>query len=153
MDSNANVNISIAAAITAYARIQMSEFLGNPNLIILYTDTDSIYIEGDLDPKYIGKGLGKMKLEYKFKECVFLAPKVYGGILDDVTELVKVKGLKNAVDYQELKSLLIKDNKLELHQDNWFKSITKGNIIIKNDLYTLIATENKRSLIYEINKI
>jgi DNA polymerase family B len=143
LESNANVSISIAAAITSYARIHMSQFLGDPSLQILYTDTDSAYIKGKLDPKYIGTGLGQMKLEYTFKEAVFLAPKVYGGILTNGQELTKVKGFKNVLPYSELKTLLTKNNKLELNQDKWYRSISDGSILIKNSLYTLIATENR----------
>ena len=44
-----NVNISIAAAVTAYARIFMSNFKKNKNLPSLYyTDTDSAYFDGPL---------------------------------------------------------------------------------------------------------
>ena len=118
MQSSPNVSISIAAAITAQARIHMSKFLGNLDLKIYYTDTDSIDIAQELNSKYIGKGLGKMKLEYIFDEATFLAPKVYGGITE-TGELTKVKGFKNEVSYSDLKSLLIKDSKLELNQDKW----------------------------------
>ena len=38
-----NINIAIASAVTAYARIHMSQFKNNPNLPNLYyTDTDSV---------------------------------------------------------------------------------------------------------------
>lgn len=152
-ESDANVNISIAASITAYARIQMSPILADPKLKLLYTDTDSGYIEGELDPSLVGKELGKFKLEYRFKECVFLAPKVYGGILENGKELTKVKGFKNTVSYPELKSLLDQNSKLELNQNKWFKSISEGSITVRNSLYTLVATENKRRLVYKNNKI
>jgi|ERR1700688_233747 len=50
MDGNKeihNVNISIAAAVTAYARIHMSQFKNNPSLPNLYySDTDSLYFDG-----------------------------------------------------------------------------------------------------------
>ena len=152
-ESMPNVSIPIAAALTAYARIQMSGILADPSINVLYTDTDSAYIQGELDPKLIGKGLGQFKLEYTFKEAVFLAPKVYGGILLDGKELTKVKGFKNNLIYPDLLSLLDKNSKLELNQDKWFKSISEGNISIKNSLYTLIVTENKRQLIYDNNKL
>jgi len=44
-----NVNIAIASAVTAYARIHMSQFKNNPLLPNLYyTDTDSLYFDGPL---------------------------------------------------------------------------------------------------------
>jgi hypothetical protein len=152
LETNANVNISIAAAITAYARIHMSQFLGNPLLNVLYTDTDSIDIDQPLDPKFIGKDLGKMKLEYVFNKAIFLAPKVYGGILEDGTELTKVKGFKNSVPYSDLKTLLTKGSELELNQEKWFRSIEDGNITILEQLYKLVPTENKRQIIYSNNR-
>lgn len=147
-----NISIGIAAAVTACARIHMSQFLGDKNLNVLYTDTDSIDIDKPLDSKLIGPELGLMKLECIFEEAIFIAPKVYGGILEDGSEIVKVKGFKNPLPFSELSKLLIKDNNLELKQDKWFSSIREGNITIKEQLYTLIPTENKRTLIYSNNK-
>lgn len=116
-NSNYNISISIASAITADARIHMSQF---KHLDLLYSDTDSIYIKGKLDNKYIGTELGKMKLEYILFEAIFLGPTVYGGIINNKTqhiEIIKIKGFKYNVSFDLLKSLLIKDNKLELKQD------------------------------------
>jgi hypothetical protein len=47
-----------------------------------------------LDYSFLGNKLGQFKLEYKIKEAVFLAPKVYALRLDDGTEIVKNKGYK-----------------------------------------------------------
>lgn len=63
-ESSPNVNISIAAAITAQARIHMSQFLADPKLNIFYMDTDSLDVDQPLDPKFIGPELGKLKLEH-----------------------------------------------------------------------------------------
>ncbi len=52
-----------------------------------------------------------MKLETTFKEAVFLAPNVYGGISDE-GEVTKVKGFKISVSFDNLFSLLNKENKL-----------------------------------------
>ena len=67
----------------------------------------------------------------------------------------KIKGYKNPKDisFDDLKSLLIKDNKLNLYHEKWFKSLIDSNILIKNQLYTLIATDNKRDFIYKDNKL
>jgi hypothetical protein len=40
-----NVSISIAACITAYSRIHISQFKNNPNFKLYYIDTDSSYID------------------------------------------------------------------------------------------------------------
>ena len=146
-----NISIPISAAITAYARIHMSQFKTMKNTTLFYTDTDSIDIDKPLDPKFIGSELGKMKLEHIFKKVIFLAPKVYGGVTDTY-EYVKVKGLKNnPITFDQLSVLLIKDKKLEIVQDKWYRNISQGNITIKNEIYTLMITDNKRKLIYNNN--
>ena len=38
-------------------------------------------------------------------------------------------------------------NGLELRHDKWFKSLSDGSITIKEQIYNLISTENKRKLI------
>jgi len=80
-----------------------------------------------------------------------LAPKVYGGILSDnkntkntkEIEYVRVKGLKNPLPYSDLELLLNKDKKLGLSQEKWNKHFDKGNISIKEEIYTLKITDNK----------
>jgi len=49
---NHNVNIGIASAITAYARIHMSQFKNN-KYNLYYSDTDSIYLDGPLPKNFI----------------------------------------------------------------------------------------------------
>lgn len=59
-----NISLPIAAAVTAYSRIHMSQFKNNTNYNIYYTDTDSIVIDKPLDDSMINdKELGLMKLE------------------------------------------------------------------------------------------
>jgi DNA polymerase type B, organellar and viral len=74
-----NVNIAIAAAVTAYARIHMSQFKNNDTLPrLFYSDTDSVYFEGPLPNSLINPTeLGKFKLDGVYDDAVFLAPKVY----------------------------------------------------------------------------
>src|SRR5262249_37596070 len=63
-DSDLNVSLVIAAAITAYSRIHMNHFKALPGYEPYYTDTDSIVYDKPLPATYVGRGLGKMKLEY-----------------------------------------------------------------------------------------
>lgn len=149
---NKNISIVVSSIVTASARIYMSKFKKFSHLNIYYTDTDSIDVDQELDPKYVGEELGQMKLEHTFKEAIFLAPKVYGGLTDKY-EYVKIKGLKNPIPYSNLKGLLKKDSKLEIEQDKWYRDISKGEINIKNEIYTLMVTDNKRKLIYDQNNI
>ena len=62
--TNFNVSIGIAAAITAYARIHMMQYLQDPSYKVYYTDTDSIVTNKPLSSDHIGKALGQLKLEY-----------------------------------------------------------------------------------------
>jgi len=88
-----DTNIAIASAITAYARVHMSEFKNNPLFKLYYTDTDNIVVDKPLPEKYIGKNLGQMKLENIIKRAVFLAPKVYGLVTVDGNVIIKIKGV------------------------------------------------------------
>lgn len=121
-------------------------------LTIYYMDTDCIALSGELPLEFIGKKLGKLKLEHVFKEVVYLAPKVYAG-KTDTYEYSKVKGLKNHINFDELKPLLTKDRSLILNQEKWYKNIGEGHISIKNEIYTLMITENKRKLIFNKDNI
>ena len=99
---------------------------------------------------YLGNILVSSPSLHHFKEAVFLSPKVYG-IINSKGELTKVKGLKNPVSFSELKSLLEKNKNITVSQEKWYKNIELGHISIKNELYNLIVTENKRELIFKDN--
>lgn len=151
-----NISVPIALAITAYARMHMSQFKTMSDVEIAYSDTDSIDLNKRLDSKYVGNALGLMKLEAIFDEAVYVAPKVYGGVMSEklsngetkVSELVKTKGFKEKLSYAELKSLLYKDSVLKLNQDKWKRNYTNSEIEIKKEVYSLMVTSNKRKLIY-----
>src|ERR1700735_1548753 len=150
-----NSNIAIAEAITAYSRMIMADiklYCLNNNIKILYSDTDSIFTDKPLPDNLIGQGIGQWKLEALCKEAVFLAPKLYGYITKDGNEVVKCKGFKNNISFKELKSLLKLNASLELNQEKWFKSIELSNITIKDQVYTVKVTNNKRHLMYDRNK-
>ena len=90
IEDNSNISIGIAAAITAYARIFMTQFKNNPKINLYYTDTDSIYTDSELDSYLIdSKILGKLKLEYIVDEAVFLGPKSYCLKLDNGKTITK----------------------------------------------------------------
>jgi hypothetical protein len=147
------VNVAIAAAITAEARIFMSQFKNNPNFKLYYSDTDSIVTNKPLPESMIGAEMGMLKLEYVIKRAIFLAPKVYALILEDGTEIIKVKGLNKAeiskLHFSDLEALLIKDATRELTQHKCFISPLAGEITIADQIYTLKLTANKRLAVYE----
>jgi len=118
-----NISVPIAAAITAYSRIYMSEFKNNPNFTLYYSDTDSIDINKKLDSKYISGDIGKFKLQDIFKEVVYLAPKVYGYINKEDKIEILIKGYKSKLmqDFNKFKSLLKKDEYHKINQNKLYK--------------------------------
>jgi DNA polymerase type B, organellar and viral len=155
-ESTHNVSIGIAAAITAYARIHMSQFKNNPNFILYYSDTDSIYVDKPLPDHLVdSKILGKLKLEYIIKKGIFLSPKVYYLETEDGKVIYKVKGLSHDIELtkNDFESLLYKDAFLEKNQSKWFRNLSEGQINILEQIYTLKVTDNKRKLIYKNSKL
>jgi DNA polymerase type B, organellar and viral len=149
-----NVSINIASAITAYARIHMSQFKNNHNFNLYYSDTDSIYIDRPLSEHLVNsKVLGLMKLEYILVEAIFLAPKVYYLETEDGKTIYKVKGLKHEIELtkNDFEKLLVEQSILGKFQNKWIKNLSDGNIEVRNELYTLKVTDNKRQLIYNEN--
>lgn len=129
-----NVSIGIAAAITSYARIHMSQFKINTEYNLYYSDTDSIYIDKPLPDSMISNTiLGKMKLEYILKNAIFLAPKVYYLETEDGKIIYKVKGLKHEIEltFNEFDSLLFKESNIQKYQSKWLKFLSDGNIKIR----------------------
>jgi hypothetical protein len=144
------VNIAIASAITAEARIFMSFLKNNPDFKLYYTD--SWFINKQLPNNLLGNKFGQFKLENVITKAIFLAPKVYGFITDNGTEIIKVKGLTKenvkTLKISDLEPLLIKDSSREFTQEKWFKHITKGEISFNDIIYTLKVTSNKRQHVY-----
>ena len=65
--------MAIASAITAYARVHMSQFKNNPDFNLYYSDTDSVYIDKPLSDDLVNeKILGQMKLENVINKAIFL---------------------------------------------------------------------------------
>jgi DNA polymerase type B, organellar and viral len=172
MYHGSDINVAIAASITAGARMYMTTFKNNPNFNLYYSDTDSIVIDRPLSEKLlddktfshelcekimhqpiIGDGLGQLKLEHEVGRGVFLAPKVYALETLDGSTVIKIKGLSNkalsGLKYNDLSKLLKHNSSLEFTQEKWIKEIIKGNIQIDNVLYNLKVTANKRAPIYE----
>lgn len=148
-----NISIGIASAITAYSRIIMSQFKNNSAFKLFYSDTDSAYVSGNFPDEFVGKGLGKFKLENTFKDIVFLAPKVYAGVTLDNNLIVKIKGLTRSIVNNEISldmivGLLNKDATLSFNQVKSYKSLSGGTISLLKQTYELVPTESKRQLIY-----
>ena len=153
INSNLNINIAIGLATSSYARIHMSQFKNNPKFNLYYTDTDSIFTDQPLPNHLIDdKKLGLMKLEYTLTDFVAIAPKVYGGIKVNGDEFTKVKGFKNSVSFDQLKSLLDStEGNLKLVHQKWINNISDSLIKIKDSEYNLRSNNNKRELVFDNN--
>jgi hypothetical protein len=147
-----DVNIAIASAITAGARVCMSYFKNNPLFRLFYSDTDSAVIDRPLPDHMVGGALGQLKLEYIADKAVFLAPKVYGLVTEDGKEIIKVKGLTpdsaSTLDINDLTNLLVAGSSNNISQVKWYKNVIEGHITKKEIAYTLKVTSNKREAIY-----
>jgi len=74
----------------------MSLFKNNPLFKLYYSDTDSIFIDVNLEtiyPELVGKILGQLKLENIFNKVLFLGAKLYGGITNLNEIILKIKGI------------------------------------------------------------
>jgi hypothetical protein len=85
-------NVAIAAAITAYARVERSKHMKDETNPVFYHDTDSIVRQNPLPAEVVGKELGQMKLEYQVIKGVFAGPKLYSRVTSDAKEVIKAKG-------------------------------------------------------------
>jgi len=150
----ADTNVGIASLITSYSRIHMQkikQYCINNNIKIYYFDTDSIFTSDPLPDHFISNELGKLKLEYIFKEAVFLGPKIYGGITNEGDYICKIKGYKDSkkVSFLAMKSLLNEGASLNLNHIKWFRSLGLASIGLVNTKYKLTPTQNKRSLVFK----
>jgi hypothetical protein len=65
---NRPTNMAIAAAITAYARIEIDKYKRLPDTELYYSDTDCVVISKPLPKEFVGKAIGQMKNEVGAKD-------------------------------------------------------------------------------------
>ena len=157
-----DVNVAIAAAITAGGRMYMSQFMFTgyrdyPGVIdnypIWYTDTDSIITSIPLLPIFIGSELGKFKLEHVITKAIFIAPKVYGLVTNENKTILKVKGLSHQsasnISVNELGMLLISKASMTIENLRTSRNMYTGKVGVLNSSYNLMSSSSKRVPIYE----
>jgi len=91
-------SVSIAAAITAYARVAMSMYKNIPGNKYFGGDTDSVIMEKELNPSLVGKGLGMMKKEGDIKLGLFADKKLYLTIDSEGCMLIKSRGVGRSLE-------------------------------------------------------
>ena len=116
--------VSIAAAVTAYARIELSRYFNLPNNDCIYCDTDSVVLKFPLDSSEVGSGLGEMKLEYKIDHGIFISPKTYG---------LKYKDSKTGEEEFKLIAKGIAGGDEMIFED--YENLLAGHDIIKDKTY------------------
>jgi hypothetical protein len=151
-----NTNVAIAAAVTAYSRIIINQYklkALEQGLELYYSDTDSLVLNGPLPETLISSTtLGKLKLEYKFKEGIFIMPKVYCLELENGSLITKCKGYPGKLTKDQYLSLL-EGNPLSLQVTKWLRSLKDSTIqILRNTPYTINPILNKRNKVIEDGK-
>ena len=74
-------------------------------------------------------------------------------VIEEGNQIAKVKGYRNPVKVEELEKILKKDYKIEYNQEKWFRNFTDGTITIKDQIYTIMITNNKRQIIFNDKNI
>ena len=154
---NVKSNVAIASATTSYARIHMIPFKIDPKC--LYTDTDSVFREGDLDSKFVGKEIGLMKDELTGKtieEGYFLGIKKYGyWYLDDQKRKVEksvIAGIKrDSISFDEIIKIFNGETIIKEIPIRFIKNFSSLNINITNTQVS-IKFATKKLLVNNIYK-
>lgn len=145
---NNYISIAIASAVTAYARIHMNRLKRLPGITVCYTDTDSLVTTTPLDPEYVGKDIGLMKLETEIREGIFIAPKVYY-IEGTDKNVSKTKGVGNLLAKDDfLKLLSGEDVFVETTKTYWIRDIPKGSVNILDRKITTSNNFLKRTKVF-----
>lgn len=143
-----NSAVQLSAAITACARIYMYPFISRDDCY--YTDTDSIVLGNPLPDNIISsKVLGLFKLEDKIKEGFFLAPKAYGYISEEDTDVIKFKGAaKHLVDLPWFREQLANPSRrMQVIIKNKFKvDWDKLSVGVKEYDYSLGIKQNSKRI-------
>ncbi|BDI12847.1 DNA polymerase (mitochondrion) [Phanerochaete sordida] len=146
-----DVNIGVAATITAGGRLFMSPYKNREDFKLYYSDTDSIIINKQLSTEEVGNELGMWKLEHVISKFVGLAPKTYAMELTNSKFIAKIKGFNlNSTKFgiYDFYKLLIKNSSIDLNQEKFRTNILTGQISFEEVSYNLCVTNNKRKLNY-----
>lgn len=89
----AYVNTLIAAYVTAGVRVKMGDYLSRYADRLVYTDTDSLFIDGELDTS---AGLGGLRQTMKERDLLVVAPKEYAVFSGESLLEAHAKGVPDA---------------------------------------------------------
>jgi hypothetical protein len=126
-------SVAIGAAVSSYGRIRQYEIINKCEDRICYTDTDSFVIHGEIGVS-LGEGLGELRLEGKYDEGYFLAPKIYGMISKTGEQRNRMSGIPaECISYEDYKRFY--DNEIKIYSwksiriergevENMYKDVT-----------------------------
>ena len=145
-----SINSSIiASAITSYGRIYMSQFKNMKDNSLLYTDTDSLFMENPLPDELVGPNLGQFKLEHVCKAYWAINPKVYLLLTKDDNIIHKTAGFNFKLSVKECEALL-NYNSLPLRflSEKWKFKLAAGTLNITTINQLLYPQHSKRIPVY-----
>lgn len=122
-------SVCIAAAVTSYGRIHMSQFKNIPENPYLGGDTDSVIMQYPLPSKFVGEELGKMKLEDEISMGLAPGKKLYYLKNKDGSVVSKSRGIGIGRNY---KSILKEEDYLKILAGN-VVTVSKPKFIIKKE--------------------
>lgn len=135
-------SVSIASAISAYARISISKFKNMIDNPLIYSDTDSLVLSKELDTSVIGSELGQLKLEHRIEKGIFISPKLYA--LKTVSDrcsstnfVIASAGIPNTMlEYQDFENL-IKGKDIVKEMTKFYVIHNKGTVKINKGKFTI----------------
>jgi hypothetical protein len=134
-------SIPIASFITAMAQISYLQLKNDPNNNLIYSDTDSFYMEHPLPDEMVdGAKLGSLKLENVIKEGIFISPKFYTFTNDKGQTIFKSKGVHQKHLTLESYEDLYQGKSLTVEQTVFKLDVMKGTIKIISRPYTITGS-------------
>lgn len=142
-----NISVVLASAITAYARIYINKLKHLYEKSLIYSDTDSLVTDTPIDPKYIGKQIGLLKLETEIIEGIFVAPKIY--YIESPNNIIsKTKGVGNLLSKDDFLKLL-QGQSVSSTKTYFDRNLSQGSVKIVDKQIVTNASFHKRIKVYD----
>jgi DNA polymerase elongation subunit (family B) len=148
----------ISSAIAAYSRIAIHEFkmfAMRNSCSVIYSDTDSIYLDKAL-PKnceFLNNKLGGLKVEIYNKPSIFLSPKCYAISIKDGNDKILLKGLpkihSRKLTFNNFKEFLTTNKYSIKYHKPVHKVLNKLLVKSLDAEYTTTFPFNKRRKVYD----
>jgi len=152
---NVKTNVAIAAAVTAYAQIEMIKYKTLPGYEVYYSDTDSIFLNKPLPNKMVGKELGLMKNELiqlntnSIDKTYFLGNKKYGYRFTNKDNQIIDKSIfsgakRDSLTFEEIEKISKGYTITKTYPNIFMRNFQKMQIAIKDRKISLSISTNKK---------